>query len=54
MKKYLGEKILESTFQIQQFNDANCSEWCLYVLNQLNKGNNYTDIVLDIINEKTY
>jgi hypothetical protein len=43
-----------STFQIQQFNDANCGEWCLYILSELNKGNDYEDIILKIIDEKTY
>ena len=54
MIKYLGRPILESTFQIQQFGDSNCSEWCLYVLDRLNKGDDYTDIILDIIDENTF
>ena len=48
--KYLRSPILYNTFQIQQFNDSNCGEWCLYVLNKLNKGGDYIDIILDIIN----
>ena len=52
--QYLGRPIFESTFQIQQFGDSNCSEWCLYVLNRLNKGDDYSDIILDIIDEETY
>ena len=49
--KYLGSPIMYSTYQIQQFNDTNCGEWCLYVLKELNSGKNFTDVVLDIINE---
>ena len=49
--KYLGSPIMYSTYQIQQFNDTNCGEWCLYVLKKLNSGKNFTDVVLDIINE---
>ena len=49
--KYLGSPIMYSTYQIQQFNDTNCGEWCLYVLKELNTGKNFTDVVLDIINE---
>ena len=52
--KYLKSPIIYSTFQIQQFNEVNCGEWCLYVLNRLNKGDEYDDIILDIINEKSY
>lgn len=51
---YLKSPILYSTFQIQQFNDANCGEWCLYVLDKLNKGEDFRDIVLKIIDNKTY
>jgi hypothetical protein len=46
--EYLKSPILYSTYQIQKFNDSNCSEWCLFVLNKLNKGKNYIDIILDI------
>lgn len=51
--KYLMSPILYNTFQIQQYDDTNCGEWCLYVLNELNKGRNYIDIILEIINEHT-
>jgi hypothetical protein len=50
----LKSPIIYSTFQIQQFNEENCGQWCLYVLNRLNKGDEYEDIVLDVVNEKTY
>lgn len=52
--KYLKSPIVYSTFQIQQFNESNCGEWCIYVLNRLYKGDEYTDIILDLINNKTY
>lgn len=50
MIKYLKSPILYSTYQIQQFNDSNCSEWCLHVLHRLKKGEDYTDIIFSIIN----
>lgn len=50
--KYLKSPILYSTFQIQNYNDTNCGEWCLYVLKELNKGRDYIDIICDIINGK--
>jgi len=50
MIKYLGKNILYSTYQIQQFNDSNCGEWCLFVLNALNKKEDFIDIILNIVN----
>lgn len=50
--KYLKSPILYNTFQIQNYNDTNCGEWCLYVLKELNKGRDYIDIICDIINGK--
>ena len=50
--KYLKSPILYNTFQIQQYNDTNCGEWCLHVLNELNKGRNYFDIILEIVNDR--
>jgi len=32
--EYLSSPILYSTYQIQQYNDSNCGEWCLHVLNE--------------------
>jgi hypothetical protein len=52
--KYLKSPIVYSTFQIQQFNEINCGEWCIYVLHRLNSGDEYVDILLDLINIKTY
>jgi len=52
--KYLKSPLIYSTFQIQQFNESNCGEWCIYVLNRLNKGDDYTDVIMDLINNQTY
>ena len=50
--KYLSSPILYSTYQIQQYNDSNCGEWCLHVLNELNRGRDFFDIILNIVNDK--
>jgi len=50
--KYLSSPILYNTYQIQQYNDSNCGEWCLYVLNELNKVGDFFDIILNIVNDK--
>lgn len=52
--RYLKSPTIYSTFQIQQFNEINCGEWCIYVLQRLNTGDKYFDILLDLINIKTY
>jgi len=52
--RYLKSPIVYSTFQIQQFNESNCGEWYIYVLNRLNNGDECIDIILDLINNKTY
>jgi hypothetical protein len=52
--KYLKSPLMYSTFQIQQFNESNCGEWCIYVLNRLNKGDDYADVITDLINNQTY
>jgi len=49
--KYLKSPIMYSTYQIQQYNDTNCSEWCLYMLNELNKGKDFIDIIIEILNK---
>jgi len=49
--KYLKSPIMYSTYQIQQYNDTNCSEWCLYMLNELHKGKDFIEIVIDILNK---
>ena len=35
--KYLKSPILYNAYQIQDYNDSNCGEWCLHVLDKLNK-----------------
>ena len=52
--KYLKSPIMYSTYQIQQFNDCNCSEWSLFVLDKLNKDDDYIDVILSIVHNKTY
>ena len=42
-------KILYSTYVIQDLKETNCSELCLYVLNELNKGRNYKTIILELL-----
>jgi len=49
--KYLKSLIMYSTYQIQQYIDTNCSEWCLYMLNELNKGKDFIDIIIEILNK---
>ena len=49
--KYLKSPILYSTYQIQQYNDTNCGLWCLFVLNKLNQGEDFIDIILNILNK---
>lgn len=48
--KYLKSPILINRYQIQEFNDSNCGEWCVHVLKKLNDGQDFIDIILDIIN----
>jgi len=49
---YLKSPIMYSIYQIQQYKDTNCSEWCLYMLNELNKGKDFIDIIIVILNGK--
>ena len=52
--KYLKSPILYNTYQIQDYNDSNCGEWCLHVLNELNKtevkdlDEDFKDVILEI------
>lgn len=48
---YLKSPIMYSTYQIQKFDETNCSEWCLYVLNEFYKGVEYPDIILNILDK---
>lgn len=50
--KYLKSPIMYSTFQIQTVTETNCSEYCLHVLNELNKDKNFIDIILAIVNDR--
>lgn len=52
IQRYLGKNILYSTFRIQKINESNCGKHCLYMLHRLNKGDNYVDIVFDLLNER--
>jgi len=49
--KHLKSPTMYSTYQIQQYNDTNCSEWCLYMLNELHKGKDFIDIIIEILNK---
>ena len=37
LKKSLKPKILISTFQLQDYNESNCGQWCLWFLSEMNK-----------------
>jgi len=50
--KYLKSPIMYSTFQIQAISETNCSEYCLHVLNELNKDKSFIDIILEIVNDR--
>ena len=47
--KYLGPRILSSTFQIQQINSDICGELCILVLYLLDRGHKFEQIILDIV-----
>lgn len=46
---YLKSPIIYNTYQLQQFSDTNCSEYCLYVLSRLNTGHDFSTLILDLI-----
>ena len=48
LKRFDKQNILYSTYVIQKLNETNCSELSLYILHELNKGNKFTDTVLDV------
>ena len=52
--KYLQSPILISTFQIQHYDENDCGQWCLYILDRLNKGEDFINVILNNINKKTY
>ena len=49
MKKNDDTKILYSTCVIPDLKETNCSELCLYVLNEVNKGRNYKTIIHELL-----
>ncbi len=50
IQDYLGEDILLSTFQIQELGTNYCGHLCLKVLYELNKGETFLDIILNLLN----
>ena len=53
LKKLNKRKITYSTYIIQDLGDTNCSELCLYLLDRLNKGDNYREIVLECLKKNS-
>ena len=45
---YLGTPILRNTEQLQNFNQTNCGEFCLYVLKRLSNGDDFNNIEADL------
>lgn len=45
---YLGTPILRNTEQLQNFNQTNCGEFCLYVLKRLTDGDDFKNIEADL------
>jgi hypothetical protein len=45
---YLGTPILRNTEQLQNFNQTNCGEFCLYVLKRLSNGDEFNNIEADL------
>ena len=50
----LKSPILYQTFRIQKLKDTNCGRYCLYVLYRLNKGNDFKDIIFDLLEEHKF
>lgn len=49
LEKYLGNTIIGSSFQVQQFNTNYCGYLCLYILSGLSKGFKFNDLILNLI-----
>ena len=49
IQKYLGDKILRSSCQIQEIGTNYCGHLCLKVLYELNKGESFENIILELI-----
>jgi hypothetical protein len=47
---YLGTPILRNTEQLQNFNQSNCGQFCLYVLKRLSDGDKFQNIEIDLYN----
>jgi hypothetical protein len=45
---YLGTSTLRNTEQLQNFNQTNCGEFCLYVLKRLSDGDDLKNIEADL------
>jgi hypothetical protein len=54
VQRYLGINILCSDFRIQKLTDTNCGKYCLYVLYKLNNGNDFKDLILDLLEEQKF
>ena len=63
VQKYLKPKILISTFQLQDYNESNCGQWCLWFLSEMNKllkenGKitqvDFIDLILTSLKHKTF
>ena len=48
------KSVLYSDFRIQQPEDTSCGKYCLYVLYQLQKGNDFKDIIFDLLEEHKF
>lgn len=48
IKRYLGDNVLMSTFQIQKLGNNYCGHLCLKVLYELSNGNSFEDIILGL------
>ena len=51
---YLKSPILYQTFRIQKLEDTNCGKYCLYVLYRLNNGDDFKDIIFDLLEEHKF
>ena len=48
LQRYLGKGVFHNDFQIQAFNSDICGDLCLLVLEMLNCGFSYVDIILSL------
>lgn len=45
--KSSGKRLLSSTSHIQNVTSANCGSWCIHILDRLNRGESFVNIILD-------